>query len=509
MDSLSFLFCFAQQTFLFFSGPTSFECESCHDDPRVCCQDCSCYVCGGKNDPDKQIICDDCDRLYHLWCLRPPLQKIPPEDDQWFCPDCKNNDEDLIRQKESFAWSQRLGSKEWMAKNKTTKKKKKKKKKSSEYILLPAQMKQETSEQQEKKRKRQHMETMITSSHSLSRDFFLSNEVMKRKEESSIRSEEMMPKDHQKRLSWGPRGMACVGRRRVQDYNDSSTFFGSIPGIEVGSCWRFRFQVSEVGLHSPLISGIAGKESIGASSVVFSGSYPDDVDLGDEIYFTGSGGFHLTRSSSRTALGKSQIRNQTLTRSNKALAMSCAAAFNDVTGGFAGKDWKEGKPIRLLRSGNTRGSHKTSKFLPRIGIRYDGLYKVVKYWPEKKETNDASDQLIVWRFLLRRDDDTPSPWTREGRNRIRRLQLDHLMMPDLIPKTQSLKEREILKCVICLDSIIDDAVTTICHHSFCRVRSEFSDFFDPFFLIDFYFVVVDTGLSSKMVRHQRKQMSNL
>ena len=45
--------------------------------------------------------------------------------------------------------------------------------------------------------------------------------------------------------------------------------------------------------------------------------------------------------------------------------------------------------------------------------RYDGIYKVVKYWPEQ-----GKSKFIVWRFLLRRDDPAPAPWTKEGRKRI-------------------------------------------------------------------------------------------
>lgn len=50
--------------------------------------------------------------------------------------------------------------------------------------------------------------------------------------------------------------------------------------------------------------------------------------------------------------------------------------------------------------------------------RYDGIYKVVKYYPEKGEAG-----FIVWRYLLRRDDPAPAPWTDEGRKNIESLGL--------------------------------------------------------------------------------------
>ena len=46
-------------------------------------------------------------------------------------------------------------------------------------------------------------------------------------------------------------------------------------------------------------------------------------------------------------------------------------------------------------------------------FRYDGLYKVVKYWPQ---TGKAGFK--VWRYVLRRDDPAPAPWTKEGKKRI-------------------------------------------------------------------------------------------
>ena len=47
---------------------------------------------------------------------------------------------------------------------------------------------------------------------------------------------------------------------------------------------------------------------------------------------------------------------------------------------------------------NHKGS-KTSEYAPEEGNRYDGIYKVVKYWPEKGKTG-----FIVWKYLIRRDD---------------------------------------------------------------------------------------------------------
>ena len=38
---------------------------------------------------------------------------------------------------------------------------------------------------------------------------------------------------------------------------------------------------------------------------------------------------------------------------------------------------------------------------------------MVKYWPQKGKAG-----FIVWRYLLRRDDPAPAPWTKEGKKRM-------------------------------------------------------------------------------------------
>ena len=53
--------------------------------------------------------------------------------------------------------------------------------------------------------------------------------------------------------------------------------------------------------------------------------------------------------------------------------------------------------MRVVR--NYKG-RKSSEYAPEEGNRYDGIYKVVKYWPEKNKNG-----FIVWKYLFRRDDE--------------------------------------------------------------------------------------------------------
>lgn len=58
------------------------ECSSCNDNPRKKCKDCGCHVCGEKKDFDKTLLCDECNLPFHTFCLDPPLDGLP-EEDEW------------------------------------------------------------------------------------------------------------------------------------------------------------------------------------------------------------------------------------------------------------------------------------------------------------------------------------------------------------------------------------------------------------------------------------------
>lgn len=75
-------------------------CDACDDKPSVRCKVCSCHECGGKNSPEKQIICDECDAIYHIWCLATPLREVPREDEDWYCEVCRNVDKQAIAERE-------------------------------------------------------------------------------------------------------------------------------------------------------------------------------------------------------------------------------------------------------------------------------------------------------------------------------------------------------------------------------------------------------------------------
>jgi PHD-finger len=45
-----------------------------------------CLVCGSGKDENKILLCETCDGEYHIYCLNPPLRKVPKDD--WYCDVC-------------------------------------------------------------------------------------------------------------------------------------------------------------------------------------------------------------------------------------------------------------------------------------------------------------------------------------------------------------------------------------------------------------------------------------
>jgi putative restriction endonuclease len=142
--------------------------------------------------------------------------------------------------------------------------------------------------------------------------------------------------------------------------------FGHIPEYPEGSHFGSRAELSEAGVHRPLVAGISGSEREGADSIVLSGGYEDDQDFGEEIVYTGHGG--------RDQETGRQVADQNFSRGNRALAYSSL----------------NGLPVRVIR-----GSGHPSRYSPSSGYRYDGLYLVDDYWHETGRSG-----FRIWRFRL-------------------------------------------------------------------------------------------------------------
>lgn len=130
--------------------------------------------------------------------------------------------------------------------------------------------------------------------------------------------------------------------------------YGEIPGYPEGATFASRREAHDAGVHRPLQAGICGTEIFGAESIVVSGGYIDDEDLGDLIIYTGHGGQDDN---------KQQIADQT---------------FNDTGNAALRTSAHTGALVRVIR-----GAHEGSPHAPSSGFRYDGLYRVVDAWQER------------------------------------------------------------------------------------------------------------------------------
>ncbi|MCC7024035.1 MAG: YDG/SRA domain-containing protein [Thermomicrobiales bacterium] len=144
--------------------------------------------------------------------------------------------------------------------------------------------------------------------------------------------------------------------------------FGDVPGVEEGDEFEDRKELSKAGVHRPRQAGICGGKHEGAESIVLSGGYEDDLDNGDVIIYTGHGG---------NVPGKAtQFKDQVLDLQNMALVVSCEKRL----------------PVRVVR-----GAKHNSKWSPKSGYRYGGLYRVFRWWEQRGKSG-----FKVYRFELRK-----------------------------------------------------------------------------------------------------------
>jgi putative restriction endonuclease len=151
------------------------------------------------------------------------------------------------------------------------------------------------------------------------------------------------------------------------DYSEilpDGTIVGEIPDIRPGTFFRDRQELHDQKLHRGLMRGIAPH----GSSIVLSGGYVDDEDLGNVIIYTGEGG--------RDSDTGRQIADQRFDAGNKALA----------------ENHLNGVPVRVHR-----GKAHVPDMPAGYRYRYDGLYRVARYWEER-----GRDGFKIWRFRFER-----------------------------------------------------------------------------------------------------------
>ena len=144
--------------------------------------------------------------------------------------------------------------------------------------------------------------------------------------------------------------------------------FGHPPQVAPGMEFDSRASLAAAGVHRPLRRGISGSQQEGCDSIVVCNGYEDDEDHWDHIIYTGEGG--------RDHDSKRQVLDQELTRGNLALVLSHDKQL----------------PVRV-----SRGPMLGSPYAPETGYRYDGLYRITKWWTEEGRSGH-----LIYRFRLER-----------------------------------------------------------------------------------------------------------
>ncbi|KAK3306108.1 PUA-like domain-containing protein [Chaetomium strumarium] len=180
------------------------------------------------------------------------------------------------------------------------------------------------------------------------------------------------------RYTWDPRYRHQRRDCRVFGHN----------GLAPGAWWPLQALACFHGAHGHMVKGIVGDPTRGAYSIVVSGrssTYHDlDVDYGDHIWYSAD-----------------RPNNAPTTSPTTPSSSSSTAAVVGSQNGTESADTRSlrqaivtGRPVRVLRSAG-RGDDR--QWAPEVGIRYDGLYTVVR---AIKKTNDNGGTYC--KFLLRR-----------------------------------------------------------------------------------------------------------
>lgn len=148
-------------------------------------------------------------------------------------------------------------------------------------------------------------------------------------------------------LKQGPKTVYSLDPRYLDKKRDAKVFGHN--GLEPGAWWPYQKLAHYHGAHGAPIRGITGTTASGAYSIVTSGSSGTydhlDQDFGDKLFYSADNSHDNTNP------------NTVVFVSNATKSLH--------------KSLETGKPVRVLRSSGGK-----KKYTPKVGIRYDGLYRV-------------------------------------------------------------------------------------------------------------------------------------
>ncbi|KAH9847802.1 PUA-like domain-containing protein [Lenzites betulinus] len=176
---------------------------------------------------------------------------------------------------------------------------------------------------------------------------------------------------------WVPEPKEHRASSKATVHNSPPVTFGHPPGVQVGDRFPSRKELRKAGVHQASRAGIHGRASEGAYSIVMSGLYEDDGDKGERILYTGTGGQKEVRtlgvadSHKRCSFRSHVCSSRCDTQPGNGGQQVSDQSFEHPMNKYLLTSIRTGNPVRVVR-----GSTLSSKYAPREGYRYDGLYKV-------------------------------------------------------------------------------------------------------------------------------------
>ncbi|GLI66471.1 hypothetical protein VaNZ11_010314, partial [Volvox africanus] len=181
--------------------------------------------------------------------------------------------------------------------------------------------------------------------------------------------------------------------------------YGHVAGAAPGATFQDRGELYVSGVHATLMKGIHAPSakssdlSRGAYSIVLSGQYADDDDMGESFWYTGEGGMDPK--------SKRQVKDQSMERgANAALRRNCLSRTPvRVIRGFLREVPEGGAAAPVAQAGDGAGGYesgggdsntmKDKKPKKEKGFVYEGLYVVLEFKEEP-----SKDGPKVCKFLL-------------------------------------------------------------------------------------------------------------
>ncbi|MCM2413906.1 YDG/SRA domain-containing protein [Streptomyces sp. RKAG290] len=142
-------------------------------------------------------------------------------------------------------------------------------------------------------------------------------------------------------------------------------YFGPPPSVREGQQFRTHDALYAADVHRFRGRGISGTAHEGVDSIVASGGYADDEDLGDVIVYTAQGG--------------SPDKDGRLTANQELSGVNQGMLIN----------YREGLPIRYVRGLGIKRGKATG------GYTYRGLYLIEGYWSVRTDRGH-----LMWQFRL-------------------------------------------------------------------------------------------------------------